>query len=52
MSVHDKMNADYVWIRNAPVEEGLKVRYLFTKKEITATTSCTIAHPTESKDLK
>ena len=27
MSVHDKMQSDYLWVRNAPVEEGLKVRY-------------------------
>lgn len=26
MSIHEKMNADYLWIRHAPVEEGLKVR--------------------------
>ena len=26
MSVHDKMQSDYLWVRNAPVEEGLKVR--------------------------
>jgi hypothetical protein len=52
MSVHDKMNADYVWIRNAPVEEGLKVRYFYPHAETMATTSCMIAPPTESKDLK
>lgn len=52
MSVHDKMNADYVWVRNAPVEEGLKVRYFSAYKETTATTSCTTVHPTESKDWK
>lgn len=27
MSVHDKMQADYLWVRNAPIEEGVKVRY-------------------------
>lgn len=26
MSTHEKMNADYLWVRHAPVEEGLKVR--------------------------
>lgn len=26
-SIHEKMNADYLWVRNAPVEEGLKTRY-------------------------
>ncbi len=53
MSTHDKMNADYVWIRNAPVEEGLKVRYyIFLFKEITAFISCTIELLIESKDYK
>lgn len=28
MSIHEKMQSDYLWVRNAPVEEGLKVRYL------------------------
>ena len=51
MSIHDKMNADYVWIRNAPVEEGLKVRYCFIlQKETTEITSCTIVLQIESND--
>jgi hypothetical protein len=27
MSVHEKMQTDYLWVRHAPVEEGVKVRY-------------------------
>ncbi len=53
MSIHEKMNADYVWVRHAPVEEGLKVRYFSHNKiEITATTSSTTEHQIELKDWK
>jgi len=53
MSIHEKMNADYLWVRNAPVEEGLKVRYTqLIKIEITAITSSTTEHQIELKDWK
>lgn len=53
MSIHDKMNSDYVWVRHAPVEEGLKVRYFHNDKlEITATTSSTTEHQIELKDWR
>ena len=39
MSVHEKMQSDYLWIRNAPVEEGLKVRYSLINAEITDSTT-------------
>lgn len=53
MSIHEKMNADYLWIRHAPVEEGLKVRYPFCwLSEITETTSCTTEHPIGLKGWK
>jgi len=44
------MQSDYLWIRNAPVEEGLKVRYIVSKKEITDISTCTIAHPMPPRD--
>lgn len=37
------MQSDYLWVRNAPVEEGLKVRYFLLYSEITAFTILTIA---------
>ena len=38
MSTHEKMQSDYLWVRNAPVEEGLKVRYPLLYLETTAST--------------
>ena len=52
MSVHEKMQSDYLWVRNAPVEEGLKVRYIFSHAEITASTILTIAQSTAQNDLR
>lgn len=52
MSVHEKMQSDYLWVRNAPVEEGLKVRYIFSHAEITASTILTIAQSTVQNDLR
>jgi hypothetical protein len=46
MSVHEKMQSDYLWVRHAPVEEGLKVRYAPLQVGTTAITTCTIALPT------
>ena len=43
MSIHEKMQSDYLWVRHAPVEEGVKVRYIYIKLETTAIISCTIA---------
>ena len=50
MSIHDKMHSDYLWVRNAPVEEGLKVRYFIINTEITASTLCMIVPPMPLKD--
>ena len=36
------MHSDYLWVRNAPVEEGLKVRYLLMNVEITDSILCMI----------
>ena len=52
MSVHEKMQTDYLWVRHAPVEEGVKVRYFPLDPETTDTTTCTTAPPTASKDWK
>jgi hypothetical protein len=35
------MQSDYLWVRNAPVEEGLKVRYPSNYSEITVSTTLT-----------
>ena len=51
MSIHDKMHSDYLWVRNAPVEEGLKVRYFRINAEITDSISCMIVLPMLPKDL-
>lgn len=50
MSIHEKMQSDYLWVRHAPVEEGVKVRYIYIKLETTAIISCTIALLMVSKD--
>ena len=50
MSIHEKMQSDYLWVRHAPVEEGVKVRYAIVHLETTAIISCTTAPPTVSKD--
>jgi len=46
------MQSDYLWVRHAPVEEGVKVRYIHIKVEITAILSCMIELQMVSKDLK
>jgi len=47
------MQSDYLWVRNAPVEEGLKVRYgPLSIIEIMDFISCTTEPPTASKDYK
>jgi hypothetical protein len=48
MSVHEKMQSDYLWVRHAPVEEGVKVRYASPHPGTTDTTTCTTAPPTAS----
>lgn len=50
MSIHEKMQSDYLWVRHAPIEEGVKVRYIYIKLETTAIISCTIALLMVSKD--
>lgn len=46
------MQSDYLWVRHAPVEEGVKVRYIYTKEEITAILSCMIELQMGLKDSK
>lgn len=46
------MQSDYLWVRHAPVEEGVKVRYKSFDKEITGITLCMIALQTVLKDLR
>jgi len=46
------MHSDYLWVRNAPVEEGLKVRYFIINTEIMASTLCMIVPPMPLKDSK
>jgi len=46
------MQSDYLWVRHAPVEEGVKVRYTHPYSEIMATSLCMTALPTASKDNK
>lgn len=36
MSIHNKMQSDYLWVRHAPIEEGLKFRYNKNNIEIMA----------------
>lgn len=45
------MQSDYLWVRNAPVEEGLKIRYDKVDAGTTASTTCTIGPPTPPNDL-
>jgi hypothetical protein len=52
MSIHEKMQSDYLWVRHAPVEEGVKVRYIRPHAGTTATTSCTTAPRTASKESR
>lgn len=52
MSIHNKMQSDYLWIRHAPIEEGLKVRYTPDNIEIMAITICTPEPPIELKGFK
>ena len=46
------MQTDYLWVRHAPVEEGVKVRYYSNNQAIMGITTCTIGHQTASKDWK
>ncbi len=52
MSIHEKMSSDYLWVRNAPVEEGAKVKYNHSHEGITASISFMTALPIRLKDLK
>ena len=45
MSIHDKMQADYLWVRHAPVEEGVKVRYSPQHPATTDSSSSTTVPP-------
>lgn len=47
------MNSDYLWVRHAPVEEGLKLRYfLLDIQEIMDIGLFMIEHQIEWKDYK
>lgn len=52
MSVHEKMQSDYLWVRHAPIEEGVKVRYFLPHPGTTAITTCTIVLPTRRSASK
>ena len=52
MSIHNKMQSDYLWVRHAPIEEGLKVRYTQFNVEIMDITTYTQELQTELKGFK
>ena len=46
------MQSDYLWVRYAPIEEGVKVRYLPSHAATMGSILCMTALPTPQNALK
>lgn len=52
MSIHEKMQSDYLWVRHAPIEEGVKVRLLLPYLDIMVNTIYMNEHLMQHSDYK